>query len=189
MNIQKLKAMKRIKEEYKDSNRNPVGNIGFTVGLYDENNIFEWRVTLMGPQDSSYKGGLFFIKIKFPDNYPETPPEICFESPIYHINVNPFKPKKDGDESLGHVSLNILKYWKPEYTIKEVLTHLFVCLTRPNPDCSDTYGLEKANEFRNNRRLYEEKVKYFRKKYAKPYRDKRSLDIDSDWDFSFDLKI
>ena len=189
MDIQKLKAMKRIKEEYKDSNRNPVGNIGFTVGLYDENNIFEWRVSLLGPKDSSYKGGLFYMMIKFPVNYPEIPPEICFENPIYHINVNPFKPNKDGDESLGHVSLNILKYWKPEYTIKEVLTHLFVCLTRPNPDCSDTYGLEKANEFRNNRRLYEEKARYFTKKYTNPTRVNSYLDIDSDWDFSCDIKI
>ena len=189
MNIQKLKAMKRIKEEYKDSNRNPVGNIGFTVGLYDENNIFEWLVSLLGPKDSSYKGGLFYMMIKFPVNYPEIPPEICFENPIYHINVNPFKPNKDGDESLGHVSLNILKYWKPEYTIKEVLTHLFVCLTRPNPDCSDNYGLERANEFRNNKALYDEKVKYFTKKYASPIDFKNYFNIDSDWDFSVNLKI
>ena len=189
MNAQKIKALKRIKEEFNDIRHNRIGNIGVTVGLLDENNIFEWKATLKGPNDTSYNGGLFAIKIKFQYNYPETPPEICFQNPIYHVNVNPFRPKKDGDESLGHVSLNILKYWKPEYTIKEVLTHLFVCLTRPNPDCSDNYGLEKANEFRNNKALYDEKVKYFTKKYASPIDYKNYFNIDSDWDFSVNKKI
>ena len=119
MNAQKIKALKRIKEEFNDISGNPISSIGVTVGLLDENNIFEWRATLKGPNDTSYDGGLFAIKIKFQYNSPETPPEICFQNPIYHVNVNPFRPKKDGDESLGHISLNILKYWKPDIQLKK----------------------------------------------------------------------
>ena len=62
MNIQRLKAMKRIKEEYININHHPDGNIGSTVGLYDEDNIFEWRVSLFGPKDSLYNGGLFLYE-------------------------------------------------------------------------------------------------------------------------------
>ena len=48
-----------------------------------------------------------------------------------------------------------------------------------NPD--SPYGLDKANEFKNNRLLYEEKVKYFTKKYANPL--KAGKNYDKTWDF------
>ena len=39
---EKINAMKRIREEFKDLNNNPISNIGVTVGLPDEDNILEW---------------------------------------------------------------------------------------------------------------------------------------------------
>ena len=63
LNMQKIQAMKRIKEEYTELNNNPNANIGASVGLPDEDNIFEWQCSLMGPKDTSYKGGIFFLKI------------------------------------------------------------------------------------------------------------------------------
>ena len=84
----KLEAMKRIQGEFKDLIKNPMINFGITVGLFDERNIFEWRCTILGPQDTCYKGGLFFLKIIFPQDYPNTKPEIVFTTPIYHLNVN-----------------------------------------------------------------------------------------------------
>ena len=55
------------------------------------------------------------------------------------MNVNRFKPEKEGDVNLGHASLNIFKTWKPENTIKEAILQLFDLLSKPNPDC-DVYG-------------------------------------------------
>ena len=52
-------ARQKIAEEFKDINRNPMANIGFSVGLPNESNVFEWRCTLMGPSDSPYKNGFF----------------------------------------------------------------------------------------------------------------------------------
>ena len=168
LTIQKIKAMKKIKEEFKELSTHPLGDIGVTVGLSDENNLFKWRATINGPKDTSYSGGMYLYEIYFPDNYPEMPPEICFRTPIYHLNVNPFKPKNNAktNENLGYVSLNILNFWKPEYTLKEVLFHLFYLFYKPNPDCC--YGLERAYEFKENKDLYEKKIKYFTKKYARP---------------------
>ena len=97
----KLNAMKRIKEEYKSLSEKPIMNFGITVGLCNENNIFEWRCTLIGPRDTCYGGGLFLLKINFPDDYPNTRPEIVFETPIYHLNV---KFYVEGTEPLGHIS-------------------------------------------------------------------------------------
>ena len=126
---------------------------------------------------------MFILRIIFPDNYPEAPPELCFTTPIYHLNVNPFKPKDNekNTENLGHVSLTILNFWKPEYTIRELFIHLFYLFYKPNPDCC--YGLERASEFKENKDLYEKKIKYFSKKYACPSSSRNKYD--SDWDFTF----
>ena len=56
----KINAMKRIKEEYTSINNYPNSNIGLTVGLPDEDNIFQWGITLSGPKDTSYKDTAYF---------------------------------------------------------------------------------------------------------------------------------
>ena len=102
LTIKKLEAMKRIGDEYREINRHPNPNIGLIVGLPEEDNIFKWRVNLVGPQDSSYKRGVFILFVEFPDNYPESAPEIYFTTPIYHLNINPYN---NIGIKLGHVSL------------------------------------------------------------------------------------
>ncbi len=180
----KDEAIKRLREEYEDLKKNPITNIGTTVGLPDKNNIFEWQVTMPGPKDTSYKGGLFYLKILFPENYPQHAPEVSFKTPIYHVNINPIKPKLIGSESLGHVCISTLNWWKPENKIREVLTNIFALFYMCNPD--SPYGLDRADEFRFNRDLYEEKIKYFTKKYANPKDDDNiNKEYDQDWDFSF----
>ena len=181
LNMQKIQAMKRIKEEYTELNNNPNANIGASVGLPDEDNIFEWQCSLMGPKDTSYNGGVFFLSIKFPDEYPNKAPEVVFKTPIYHINVNPRKSDVKGAEPLGHVCISTLNWWKPESRIKQVLSDIFALFYMANPD--SPYGLDRADEFRFNRRLYEEKIKYFTKKFAKPFANNK--DYEESWNFSF----
>ena len=181
--------MDRIIEEYKDINRNPISNCGVTIGLMNESDYTKWRVTLLGPKDSSYKGGLFTLSINFPNDYPNKPPEVCFLTPIYHVNVNSIAPKTQGEgvESLGHVCIECLNWWKPEYTMREVLTNIFALLCMPNP--YSPYGLDRFDEFINERATYEEKARYFTKKYANPMRlfqeyDKnKEYDRNKDWNF------
>ena len=102
---QKFKAMKRLKEVLKDLSRNPLTNFGITVGLSDENNLFEWKCTILGPSDTCYKGVLFYLKIIFPDDYSNTKPEIFFTTPIYHLNVKFFV---NGVQRLGHIYVLVL---------------------------------------------------------------------------------
>ena len=178
-----MSAPQRILEEFKDINRNPISNCGVTVGLFNEGDPMRWRVSLLGPRDTSYKGGLFYLSIQFPNNYPEKAPEVCFLTPIYHVNVNPRIPTSPGAESLGHVCISTLNWWKPEYRMRELLTNIFALFYMANPD--SPYGLDRAEELRNNRAIYEEKIKYFTKKYANPASSGKYLSRDHDWNFNY----
>ena len=179
----KLNAMKSIREEFISINNKPDINIGLTVQIPDEDNIFRWNITLSGPKDTSYRGGIFILDINFPDDYPNSKPEVCFITPIYHVNVNPIKSNMPGAEPLGHVSISTLNWWRPEYKIKEVAGNIFGLLYLPNPD--SPYGLDRADELRSNKKLYEEKIKYFTKKYACPlYADINKVYSES-WNFTF----
>ena len=104
LSAERINAMKKINEEFKELNKHPLSNFGIFVGLFNEENIFEWICTVLGPKDSLYSGGLFYFKVKFPDDYPNSRPTISFLTPIYHLNI---KNSTFGSEPLGNVGLII----------------------------------------------------------------------------------
>ena len=181
---QKIMALQAVRKEFQEISANPILNIGAQVGLINKNNIMEWRCTMLGPKDTPFADGLFFLKIKFPDNYPNKAPEVSFLTPIYHINVNPKAPKLGQTESLGHVCISTLNWWKPTSNIREVLTDIFALFYLSNPE--SPYGMERAEEFRKNKNLYDEKCKYFTKKYAAM--DLPETTYTTDWDFTYPMK-
>ena len=71
------------------------------------------------------------------------------------------KSYQKGAEPLGHVCISTLNWWKPEYTMMEVLTNIFGLFYMANPD--SPYGLDRANELRHNRPLYEDKIREHRR--------------------------
>ena len=173
-------ARTRIANEFNDINKNPMANIGFSVGLPNENNIFEWRCTIMGPADTNYKNGLFYVRVLFPDNYPNEKPEVRFITPIYHVNVNHVQNYGEEVDPLGHVCISTINKWKSSYTMRQVFIDIFALFYLGNPD--SPFSLDRKDEMINNRALYEEKVKYFTKKYAfigNPYKEYTS------WDFTY----
>lgn len=72
--------------------------------------VFHWQATIMGPPDSPYQGGVFFLTIHFPTDYPFKPPKVAFTTRIYHPNIN----------SNGSICLDILRsQWSPALTISK----------------------------------------------------------------------
>jgi ubiquitin-protein ligase len=181
-NNEKILAFQKLKEEYISLKSNPITNIGLNIlNLPDENNIFEWVFSINGPKDTSYSGGTFYLKAYFPDNYPLKAPEICFITPIYHVNINYIFPLDKYCLKLGHISINTLDLWKPEYNMTKVLTDIFGLLYIPNPE--NPLGIDIAEECKKNKQLYEKKIKYFTEKYANNQIGYK--EYNSDWDFSY----
>ena len=176
-----MSDLDRIRKEFNDLAREPITNCAIVIGLVDDNDITNWRVSLLGPKDTSYKGGLFYLTIHFPNDYPKNPPEVCFITPIYHLNVNPRAPTSPGAKPLGQISLSTLNLWKEDYTMRELLTNIFGLFYSANPD--SPYGFDRADEFRTNRALYEEKVKKYTEQYADPKRAFEMYPKDQDWVF------
>ena len=173
-------TFQRIQNEYQDLQMNPIASIGTAVGLPDPNNIYEWRCTMIGPSDTSFAGGLFYLKITFPPNYPQKGPEVRFITPIYHVNVNHINQPNC---PLGHICLSTLNFWRPDCTIREVLTNIFALFYMGNPD--SPYGIDRQSEMKNNPSLFEQKIRYFTNKYANitlGYQEYNS------WDFSYPNK-
>ncbi|KAI9374644.1 putative glutaryl-CoA dehydrogenase [Aspergillus egyptiacus] len=135
--------------------------------------LFHWQATIMGPGDSPYSGGVFFLTIHFPTDYPFKPPKVNFTTRIYHPNIN----------SNGSICLDILRdQWSPALTISKglflhhplrlsnasdvpaVLLSICSMLTDPNPD--DPLVPEIAHVYKTDRPRYEATAREWTRKYA-----------------------
>ena len=146
-------ALKRIQKELIDLGRDPPTNC--SAGPTAESDQFRWQATIVGPEDSPYTGGLFFLNIQFPPDYPFKPPKVTFQTRIYHPNIN----------SNGSICLDILKdQWSPALTISKVLLSISSLLTDPNPD--DPLVPEIATIYKNNLVQYEATAQEWTQRYA-----------------------
>ena len=116
-------SITRIEKELNDLKFDPPHNC--SGGTIEESDLFEWEATIIGPEGSPYQGGIFKLKIFFPQEYPFKSPKIMFLTKIFHPNIN----------STGSICLDILQsQWSPALTISKVLLSICSLLTDPNPD-------------------------------------------------------
>jgi len=145
-------ALKRIQKELLELGRDPPASC--SAGPLSEDH-YNWQATIMGPEDSPYQGGVFFLTINFPENYPFKPPKVHFTTKIYHCNVN----------SNGAICLDILKdQWSPALTISKVLLSISSLLTDPNP--SDPLVPEIAQLLHRDKEKHDATAKDWVRKYA-----------------------
>lgn len=117
--------------------------------------MFHWQATIMGPDESPYAGGVFFLDIHFPADYPFKPPKVHFTTRIYHCNIN----------SNGGICLDILKdQWSPALTISKVLLSICSLLTDPNPD--DPLVPDIAQLLKTDRARHDSTAREWTSKYA-----------------------
>ena len=75
-----MASIRRINIELNELIKDPPLNC--SAGPKDEQNLFNWVATIYGPIGSPYEGGVFRLKIDFPEDYPFKPPKIVFITKI-----------------------------------------------------------------------------------------------------------
>ena len=111
------------------------------ISISETNGNYELKYFMNGPPETDFEGGRYRLKICFQKGqYPFKPPQMFFESNIYHPNVG----------VNGDICVDFLKgEWTPVYTIKKAVEALQVLLMDPNP--SSPLNSEAAKNFNNNR--------------------------------------
>ena len=160
-------TMNRISQEYNFCvNDNDLVAIGCNFGL-ENNNIFTWRITMSGPTNTPYGGGLFTILATFPNDYPVHGPEFKFKNKIFHLNVN-------FSDDPGHICISSLNDWRirgkvkdlPFYTVKQALFDIF-CLFY-NQGVVGAYDQKMAELYMNNRQAFDAEARNWTQLYANP---------------------
>ncbi|THG22281.1 hypothetical protein TEA_009414 [Camellia sinensis var. sinensis] len=135
-----------LQKQLKDLCKNPVD--GFSAGLVDESNLFEWSVTIIGPPDTLYEGGFFNAIMTFPSNYPNSPPTVRFTSDVWHPNVYPDGKvcisilHPPGDDPNGYELAS--ERWMPVHTVESIVLSIISMLSSPNDE--SPANVEAASE-------------------------------------------
>ena len=147
-----MSTTKRIQKELNELIHDPPANCS---GGPQFDDIMKWRATITVPEGTPYHGGIFFLDIYFPNDYPFKPPHVIFATPILHPNVS----------SSGNICIDILKdKWSPALTVSKLLLSISSLMHEPNPD--DPLVPDLAHLYKTNRPAYIEKVRAHTQKFA-----------------------
>jgi len=110
----------------------------------NDNDMTFWKVIIEGPSSTPYEGGCWLAYLKFPENYPNTAPEIRFVTPILHCNINNY----------GRVCHSIFdRNYVPSTSVSVLLQCVYGLLL--NPDVSDPLDSNLAMMFYDASGQYE----------------------------------
>jgi ubiquitin-conjugating enzyme E2 G1 len=134
----------------------------FSCGLM-EDNLFKWRVTILGRGGGVYDGGMFPCELTFPAEFPQMPPELRFMCPMWHPNI---------DSSTGEVCISILhppgvdeqnpderacERWLPVHTLETIVISVLSLLSDPAPE--SPLNVEAARQLRDDPEAFWRRVR------------------------------
>ncbi|XP_052074150.1 ubiquitin-conjugating enzyme E2-17 kDa-like isoform X2 [Mytilus californianus] len=147
-------ATKRLNKELLDISKNPPSPRCSAGPLNDD--MFTWEGRIMGQDGTPYAGGLFFLRITIPSDYPLKPPKVKFITKVYHLNIN---------GQSGEICTALLKsHWSPALSIHKLLLSILSLLGCPNPD--DPLDTDAAKLYESDRKQYDKTATEWTRKYA-----------------------
>ncbi|KII60253.1 Ubiquitin-conjugating enzyme E2 L3 [Thelohanellus kitauei] len=136
-----MAASRRLKKDLEELAKDPISK-NVKVKASDDN-MYHWCLEI-NPRSEPFRKYKFIVRMIFPTEYPFKPPKLCFETPIYHPNVN----------EQGHFCLDSIlpDQWKPATPAKRILTELLELIdseTLPSP-----IRIDIADEYVNNKEKF-----------------------------------
>lgn len=119
--------------------------------------LYKCRGVVLGAKNTPYEGGIFFVSVLFPKDYPFKPPKTRFETPIYHLGIN----KKGGHCAIENISKG---YWSPALTIGKLFLSICDYLTYTYEH--EFLRLDLANLYKTNRQKYNKMAAMSTSKHA-----------------------
>ena len=142
-------VLKRLSEFTKDP-------IPFISLAPIDSNIFDLLGSIEGPPGSPYEGGIFYIRIAIPPEFPFRGPKCRFLTKIYHPNI----------DAKGKLCLEVLgSCWEPRHGRLEKLL-LAICALLDDPFVSDALVPEIAETYIQDRRSFNENARLYTKRFA-----------------------
>ena len=151
-------AVKRLMQEYKNLTKDPPE--GTMAGPVSETNFLEWDCMIMGPTGTDYEGGCFHAILKFPTDYPMSPPKMIFKSEMWHPNIYPngevcisilHSPGEDPNQYE-----DVTERWSPVQSVQSVLLSVMSMLAEPNDESGA--NIEASKMWRTDRKAFSKKV-------------------------------
>jgi len=150
-------SSKLLQNQFKKIQSEPVEGIAVEL---NNDNLFEWRVFIEGPKDTFYENGIFQLLMKFPNDYPMSPPVVQFTSEFWHPNVY----------TDGKVCISILhppghdemsgelpeERWLPTQTVTTILLSIISLLSAPN--ISSPANVDASVEWRKEKEAYRKRI-------------------------------
>ena len=149
-----------LKRQLRDLMKNE--DLGVSVGLIDDNDLYKWAVIFTGPEDTIFEGGYFKAILTFPKDFPQNPPEMKFITEMWHPNIY-----KD-----GKVCISILhspgvdrfneqekadERWRPSLGVEQIILSVISMLNDPN--CDSPANIDASVMLKKNPEEYKKKVR------------------------------
>lgn len=153
-------AALRIQNDLRSLKKTPLD--GVYVELVDDSNMFEWKIWFEGPVETAFAGGVYQAKMKFPENYPEGPPDLVIESEFWHPNV--YDDGKlcisilhtPGEDPLNEGETEMMR-WLPTHSFSTIFNSFLSILDDPG---GAPANVDANAQYNRDRQAYIKKVKH-----------------------------
>ncbi len=154
-----LPALKRLTKDYKYIVEHPSANLRAHPTNDD---IFFWYFVFIGPPDTPYANGQYFGSIRFPQNYPESLPEVFMHTPNGRFELNRSICFRFADS----------QYWSLDLSVNAVLLGIvtFMCTSDVITTGSITTSAKTKTKFaKESKRTNCEKINLFKTEFPELY--------------------